>query len=302
MRPSRSPDSGPWPRRSNSSTTVVAGGPPVFLPSFSSTVLSSPSICDATHVRLPAGADLLGDALPGALQPRGLLVEEDGVRADRLAASRQLTQRGCLQVAVDGAPPGEPISIPPGSSIVARIWLCCNPGQACMARSLQACFSGESRQPRDRHPPGRCVMERVLRTMALENSCRRGRGCTMYRYHPAEERSIETWRRKAARTATGSPPAPSSTRSTRMRSCSGTAAIPSTTFTVELQGTGDRRARPRAWSARTATSGPTTRCARCGRRSGRSRSTVECRGQRKTPIATRFSYRDEGGEEVAFEF
>jgi hypothetical protein len=30
--------------------------------------------------------------------------------------------------------------------------------------------------------------------------------------------------------------------------------------------------------------------------------TVDCRGKRKTPIATRFSYRDEGGEEVAFEF
>ena len=55
MRPSRSPDSGPWPRRSNSSTTVVAGGPPVFLPSFSSTVLSSPSIRDATtYACLPA--------------------------------------------------------------------------------------------------------------------------------------------------------------------------------------------------------------------------------------------------------
>ena len=30
--------------------------------------------------------------------------------------------------------------------------------------------------------------------------------------------------------------------------------------------------------------------------------TIECRGERKTPIATRFSYRDEGGEEIAFEF
>ena len=30
--------------------------------------------------------------------------------------------------------------------------------------------------------------------------------------------------------------------------------------------------------------------------------TVECRGERKTPIATRLSYRDDGGDEIAFEF
>ena len=30
--------------------------------------------------------------------------------------------------------------------------------------------------------------------------------------------------------------------------------------------------------------------------------TLLCQGERKTPIATRFSYRDEGGEEVAYEF
>lgn len=30
--------------------------------------------------------------------------------------------------------------------------------------------------------------------------------------------------------------------------------------------------------------------------------TLECRGERKTPIATRFSYRDRGGEEIAYEF
>ena len=102
MRPSRSPDSGPWPRCSNSSTTVVAGGPPVLLAVLlvGGPVVPVDARCD--DVRLPAGADLLGDALPGALQPRGLLVEEDGVGGDRLAASRQLTQRGRLQVAVDG--------------------------------------------------------------------------------------------------------------------------------------------------------------------------------------------------------
>jgi hypothetical protein len=30
--------------------------------------------------------------------------------------------------------------------------------------------------------------------------------------------------------------------------------------------------------------------------------TAVCRGKRKTPIATRFSFRDRGGEEIAFEF
>jgi hypothetical protein len=30
--------------------------------------------------------------------------------------------------------------------------------------------------------------------------------------------------------------------------------------------------------------------------------TVECRGKHKTPVATRFSYREKGGEEIAFEF
>ena len=53
-------------------------------------------------VGLPAGPDLLDDALPGAVQPRRLLLDEDRAGGDRLTAAGQLAQRRRLQISVNG--------------------------------------------------------------------------------------------------------------------------------------------------------------------------------------------------------
>lgn len=48
--------------------------------------------CD--DIGLPAFSHFFGDALPCPVQPRPLLVDEDGVGGDRLTAARQFAQRG----------------------------------------------------------------------------------------------------------------------------------------------------------------------------------------------------------------
>ena len=53
-------------------------------------------------IRLATGADFFDDALPGPLQPRRLLLDEDRVGGDGLAAAREFAQRRRLEVAVDG--------------------------------------------------------------------------------------------------------------------------------------------------------------------------------------------------------
>src|SRR5262245_42303672 len=53
-------------------------------------------------VSLPPGADLLDDALPGAVEPARMFLEEDRVGGDRLATTWQFTKYGRLEIAVVG--------------------------------------------------------------------------------------------------------------------------------------------------------------------------------------------------------
>ena len=53
-------------------------------------------------VSLTSGCDLLVDALPGPVQPRGLVLDEDRPGGDRLSSAREFAQRRGFQVAVVG--------------------------------------------------------------------------------------------------------------------------------------------------------------------------------------------------------
>ena len=53
-------------------------------------------------IRLATGTDFFDDALPGPLQPRRLLLDEDRVGGDGLATAREFAQRRRFEVAVDG--------------------------------------------------------------------------------------------------------------------------------------------------------------------------------------------------------
>jgi hypothetical protein len=76
---------------------------------------------------------------------------------------------------------------------------------------------------------------------------------------------------------------------------------PDTTFTVSFKGPGiGRKTKSLVGQSRYERAYDALREVRAAERPVR--VTVECRGERKTPIATRFSFRDEAGEEVAFEF
>ena len=126
-------------------------------------------------------------------------------------------------------------------------------------------------------------------------------GCTMYRYQPVQERSIQTLAddgcKKGDRVVT----------SADLNQVYEDSLVlwdgrdPDSTFTVRFKGPGVARKTKslvgqnryeRAYEA-----------LRDVMDDGRPvEVTFECRGQRKTPIASRFSFRDEGGDEVAFEF
>jgi hypothetical protein len=136
----------------------------------------------------------------------------------------------------------------------------------------------------------------ALVTLALFAS-----GCTMYRYDPVRE--VDLWDLAENGCDKGDRV---STRAELNQVYEDALVLwngrdPDSTFTVNFKGPGiGRKTKSTFGQNRYERAYEALREVRAAERTVN--VTVECRGERKTPIATRFSYLDESGEQVAFEF
>jgi len=126
-------------------------------------------------------------------------------------------------------------------------------------------------------------------------------GCTMYRYQPVKEVEVDELARN------GCDKGDRVTTRAELNHVYEDALVlwdgddPDTTFTVGFKGPGiARKTKTLVGQDRYERAYDALREVLASERPVE--VTVECRGERKTPIATRFSYRDRGGEEIAFEF
>jgi hypothetical protein len=126
-------------------------------------------------------------------------------------------------------------------------------------------------------------------------------GCSLYRYHPVKEVEVEKLAehdcKKGDRVTTRA----------ELNQVYEDALVlwdgsdPHTAFTVEFKGPGiARKTKSVVGKDRYERAYDALRDVRAAQQPVE--VTLECRGERKTPIATRFSYRDKGGEEIAYEF
>jgi hypothetical protein len=126
-------------------------------------------------------------------------------------------------------------------------------------------------------------------------------GCSLYHYHPVKEVGVE----KLA--SHGCDKGDRVTTRAELNQVYEDALVlwdgsdPKTTFTVEFKGPGiARKTKSLVGQDRYERAYDALREVLAAEQPVE--VTLECRGERKTPIATRFSYRDRGGEEIAFEF
>jgi hypothetical protein len=126
-------------------------------------------------------------------------------------------------------------------------------------------------------------------------------GCTMYRYQPVEQRDIDDLAEDGCKKGDRV-----STRAELNQVYEDSLVLwngrdPDSTFTVRFKGPGvARRTKSLVGQSRYERAYEALQDVREDERP--IEVTFACRGERKTPIVTRFSFRDEGGEEIAFEF
>jgi hypothetical protein len=126
-------------------------------------------------------------------------------------------------------------------------------------------------------------------------------GCAMYRYHPVEERSIRDLAEDGCKDGEKIVTSADLNQVYEDSLVLWDGRDADTTFTVQFKGPGVvRKTKSLVGQNRYERAYEALQVVRDDKRPVE--VSFECRGERKTPIASRFSFRDEGGDEVAFEF
>jgi hypothetical protein len=126
-------------------------------------------------------------------------------------------------------------------------------------------------------------------------------GCTMYRYQPVAERSITDLAEDGCKDGEKIITSADLNQVYEDSLVLWDGRDPDSTFTVQFKGPGVlRRTKSLVGQNRYERAYEALQSVKEDERPVK--VTFECRGKRKTPIVSRFSFRDEVGDEVAFEF